>query len=94
MKGVLQIPTLPRAPNPNNPTPCTNPTFLGSVPLPVWPLWRATPCGASNPQRCEYNPRRRSKRIFTPQKGTVHAAFGRVIIETRMIRAEFDCTRR
>ena len=29
-----------------------------------------------------------------PPKGTVHAAFGCAIIEIRMIRAEFDCTRR
>lgn len=94
MKGVLQIPYPCRA-RQTQTTLHLAPILYHSVPFPYrCGLWRATPCGASNPQRCEYNPRRRSKRIFTPQKGTVHAAFGRVIIETRMIRAEFDCTRR
>ena len=30
---------------------------------PFYDLWTATPCGASNPRRCECRPRRRSNRI-------------------------------
>lgn len=68
MKGVLQIPYLFHVPQTLT-TLHLAPILHSSVPFPSRAAPKATPCGASNPQRCEYNPRRRSKRIFTPKKG-------------------------